>query len=238
MFAIKIADIPIAVDVHYSYMEQLCKDYRVEIAPEECAFAVSATHEEIAAENDDANAFSPAYCESLALYRKMCTQLLNYDACLFHAAIIAYEGRGYAFTAKSGTGKSTHISQWTKALGEKVSIVNGDKPVIRFQDGGFVAYGTPFNGKERWGTNTSIPLAAICFVERDEHDTLSRATDEGDIIGRMVQQILVPKEPLLAVKQLDILDKLVTHVPFYLLRCTPTRAAFEAAFQMTLCNNE
>lgn len=53
-----------------------------------------------------------------------------------------------------------------------------------------------------------------------------------------MNQILMPKEPLLAARQLDLLDKLLTSVTFYVLRCTPTPAAFEEAFKMTLCNNE
>ena len=49
-----------------------------------------------------------------------------------------------------------------------------------------------------------------------------------------MNQILMPNDPVLAARQLDLLDRLVSSVPFYVLRCTPTPAAFDAAFQMTL----
>ena len=233
--------------------------------------------------------------------------MLGYDAFLFHAAVVSYAGCGYAFAAKSGTGKSTHVAQWMHALGDRVTVVNGDKPLLRWwrcggaregvdagaaavaaqsrecaggaaggadasdgegsraegagstvsladagaagaiagegrrASGAFLAYGTPYCGKESWGQNTSVPLRAVCFIERcepGEPDCLERLEDDGEIINRMMNQILLPKDPVLAVRQLDLLDRLVTSVPFYVLRCTPTRAAFDAAFQMTLCDNE
>ena len=285
MFCVQIAGVLVAIENRYAFTERLCADYIVDVSPDECAFSVSATPKEIAAENNDEGAFSPAYCESLALYRKMCTRLLDYDAFLFHAAVVSYAGRGYAFAAKSGTGKSTHVAQWMHALGDRVAVVNGDKPILRWwggegagagegagegetpgrgragegaaagkdagaaagarvggrASGAFLAYGTPYCGKESWGQNTSVPLRAVCFIERcgpGEPDCLKRLEDDGEIINRMMNQILLPKDPVLAVRQLDLLDRLVTSVPFYVLRCTPTRAAFDAAFQMTLCDNE
>ena len=251
MFCVQIAEVLIAVENRYAFTERLCADYTVDVSPDGCDFSVAATPDEIAAENDEEGSFSPAYCESLALYRKICTRMLDFDAFLFHAAIISHAGQGFAFTAKSGTGKSTHIAQWMRALGERVTVVNGDKPILRWQSGegagnkdasgSFIAYGTPYNGKENWGLNTSVPLCAVCFIERCEQgeaDHLTRLNDDGEIVSRIMNQILMPKDPLLAARQLSLLDKLLTSVAFFVLRCTPTPAAFEAAFEMTLCNNE
>lgn len=269
MFCVQLAGVLIAVEARYAFTERLCVDYIVDASPNECDFAVSATPEEVAAENDE-GAFSLAYCESLALYRKICTRMLEYDAFLFHAAVISYAGRGFAFAAKSGTGKSTHIAQWIRALGDNVTVVNGDKPIVRWQSGEgstaeagavpdktpdgqhtdtscdrpsgtFVAYGTPYNGKEGWGQNASVPLRAVCFIERcqpGETDRLSRLEDDREIIARLANQVLLPKDPVLALRQLELLDRLMGNVPFYVLRCTPTPAAFDAAFRMTLCDNE
>lgn len=254
MFCIQLAGVLIAVEARYAFTEHLCEDYVVDVAADDCGFLVSATPEEVAAENDDEGSFLPAYCESLALYRKICTHMLDYDAFLFHAAVISYAGQGFAFAAKSGTGKSTHVAQWMRALGEHVTVVNGDKPILRWEgeegpgveagnnrcSGTFVAYGTPYNGKEGWGQNISIPLRAVCFIERcelGEHDCLSRLEDDREIVARLANQVLLPKDPVSALRQLQLLDKLVSNVQFYVLRCTPTPAAFDAAFQMALCDN-
>lgn len=66
---------------------------------------------------------------------------------------------------------------------------------------------------------------------------MSRLEDDREVVARIMNQILMPHDPALAVRQLDLLDRLVNSVPFYVLRCTPTPAAFDAAFQMTLCDN-
>ncbi|WP_302935702.1 hypothetical protein [uncultured Senegalimassilia sp.] len=269
MFCVKLAGVLVAVEARYAFTERLCSDYIVDVSASECDFSVSATPQEVAAENDD-GAFSPAYCESLALYRKICTRMLEYDAFLFHAAVISYAGRGFAFAAKSGTGKSTHVAQWMRALGDDVTVVNGDKPILRWKSGEgsgagagavpgkasdgrhadtscdqssgtFIAYGTPYNGKEGWGQNASVPLRAVCFIERcqpGELDRLSRLEDDREIIARIMNQVLLPKDPVLALRQLELLDRLVGNVSFYALRCTPTPAAFDAAFQMALCDNK
>lgn len=269
MFCVQIAEVLVAIENRYAFTERLCADYIVDVLPGECSFSVSATLEEIAAENSNDGTFSPAYCESLVLYRKICTRMLDYDAFLLHAAVVSYAGRGFAFAAKSGTGKSTHVAQWMRALGDDVTVVNGDKPILRWRCGEgveakgagapsetpggeavetacdqpvgeFIAYGTPYCGKENWGQNTSVPLRAVCFIERcepGEPDHLSRLEDDGEIVARIMNQILMPHDPALAVRQLDLLDRLVNSVSFYALRCTPTPAAFDAAFQMTLCDN-
>lgn len=249
MFCVQIAEVLVAVENRYAFTERLCADYIANVSPDECSFSVSATPEEIAVENSDEGTFSPAYCESLALYRKICTRMLDYDAFLLHAAVVSHAGRGFAFAAKSGTGKSTHVAQWMRALGDDVTVVNGDKPILRWRNGEaaeaacdqlageFVAYGTPYCGKENWGQNTSVPLHAVCFIERcepGEPDRLACLEDDGEIVARIMNQILMPNDPVLAARQLDLLDRLVSNVPFYVLRCTPTPAAFDAAFQMTL----
>lgn len=75
MFCVQIAEVLVAIENRYAFTERLCADYMVDVLPDEDTFLVSATPEEIAAENSDEGTFSPAYCESLALYRKICTRM-------------------------------------------------------------------------------------------------------------------------------------------------------------------
>ena len=35
---------------------------------------------------------------------------------LIHASLVRHQNKGYAFTAKSGTGKSTHVSLWLRYI--------------------------------------------------------------------------------------------------------------------------
>ena len=71
--------------------------------------------------------FSDAFLESVAVQEKVCAAVLDYDAAVFHAALISFDGQGVAFAAPSGTGKTTHIKLWQRLYGDRVEIINGDK---------------------------------------------------------------------------------------------------------------
>ncbi len=86
----------------------------------------------------------------------------SYDTVLFHGSALAIDGDGYLFTAKSGTGKSTHTRLWRERFGDRVVMINDDKPLLHIDAGSVIAYGTPWNGKHRLGTNASVPLRADC----------------------------------------------------------------------------
>ena len=47
-----------------------------------------------------------------------------YDTILFHGSVIAVDGEGYLFTAKSGTGKSTHARLWRETFGDRAVRVS------------------------------------------------------------------------------------------------------------------
>ena len=110
--------------------------------------------------------------------------MISYDTILFHGSVIAVDGIGYLFTAKSGTGKSTHTRLWREYFGDRAAMVNDDKPLLKITDSSVIAYGTPYNGKHRLGTNISVPLKAICILTRaaDNHiepTLICRRTTDG-----------------------------------------------------------
>lgn len=219
----RIADLYIEINSFYDYVHSLCSDYRVDTYPR-IDFSVTMTREAIIAEKQTilrdnlAVSKSVDIIESYVVYREICKKMLEYDAFLMHGALIEYENRGYLFTAKSGTGKTTHINLWRKVFGEdKVTIVNGDKPLIRFIDGKIFAYGTPWCGKEQYNENTKVELCAIAFVERDENNSVAEIPG-GDAFPRFLSQIMVTDSPDLA-KQLDLLGRMIDVVPSYLLKC-------------------
>ena len=55
------------------------------------------------------------------------------DTCLIHASLVRNEGRGYAFTAKSGTGKSTHSGLWLRHI-PGTQLVNDDNQSLERKD--------------------------------------------------------------------------------------------------------
>ena len=147
-----------------------------------------------------------------------------------HCAVIEYEGKGYAFAAKSGTGKSTHISLWKKRFGKDVNIVNGDKPIMRFlEDGKLYAYGTPWCGKEGFQANTSAPLHAICFLERAPENTI-RKIKADEAVMRIFHQILSPEDIETVDSLFPLLDRTLKEIPCYVLGCNISEEAAEVAY--------
>lgn len=225
---VRIADIVFGIRYRYDVLPLICKDYIVQSDTPD--FWLSATDEEI--EYEQKNAEEPievGLAESAAIHRKLGERLLGYDAFLFHAAVIEYEGIGYAFSAKSGVGKTTHIRLWREQFGDGVRIVNGDKPIVRFTDGKAYAYGTPWCGKERYHLNHRCQLKNVCFVERDKANSIVRLSNR-DAFSRLLPQVLMYRRGNDNLVVLELLDRFMKLESFYLLRCTPTKDAAETAY--------
>ena len=142
----------------------------------------------------------------------------EYNVFLMHSSVIEVDGYAYAFTAKSGVGKSTHTALWLKNV-PNARVLNGDKPLYRVEsDGSLTVFGTPWNGKENWGENISAKLAAVCFIERGERNRIRRA-EEDDAIGRLMHQLYLRGSRESVNRQLILMDALVRAVPYYVLSC-------------------
>ncbi len=230
MLYIRIADLNICINNKYEYVERLCRDYTAD-PTENTDMTVTVSDEEISAEMKIAETeVTPGYAEAICAYRTICRRLpIEFGAYLFHSAVIEYEGSGYAFAAKSGTGKSTHIMLWRKAFGEGVHVVNGDKPIFKFEDGELYAYGTPWCGKEGWSTNTRAPLKGICFVERAEENGI-RKIGADEAVLRIFHQILTPQDIETADALFPLLDKTLKQVPCYVLGCNISEDAARVAY--------
>ncbi|MBQ7333085.1 MAG: hypothetical protein IJW38_01885 [Clostridia bacterium] len=226
MFTVKIAEIAIGIDNRYSYVEEISRDYLTDDAP---SFTLSATEKEIDYERTLAEGnFPVGVLESTAIYRKMAEKLADYDAFIFHGAVIEFKGRAYLFTAKSGVGKTTHIRLWQKRFGAEVSILNGDKPVLRVIDGEVFASGTPWRGKEGYGKPGITRLSGIAFIERSgENKAFSVKADE--VIMKFATQAYIPRTDS-AAKILSLFDKVLSRVPLIVLGCNMNPDAAEVAY--------
>ena len=146
------------------------------------------------------------------------TALLNFNGFMLHSSAVEIDGKAYLFSAPSGTGKSTHTSQWLKLFGDKACIINDDKPAIRFVDGVPYAYGTPWSGKHDISVNTRVPVGGIACLERGEVNEIE--TFGGyDAVLAILRQSNKPKDAQCRMQLLELLDKLISQVPVWKLRC-------------------
>ena len=160
---------------------------------------------------------TPGYAEGICAYREIAMQLPRFSAFVFHAAVVEHKGEAYAFSAQSGTGKTTHVRLWLK-LYEDAVVINGDKPIFRFVGDKLFAYGTPWCGKEGMQTNRRSPLKALCFLERAPENSI-RLIDDSSAVQRLFSQIVMPNGRLETLLFLDLLDRTVKTLPTYLLSC-------------------
>jgi hypothetical protein len=84
-------------------------------------------------------------------------KLANRNGFLLHAATVVRDGKACVFTGRSGAGKSTVAS-----LAPAGSVLTDEISLLRFENGAWRAYGTPFWGEFRAaGSNTSAPVRGI-----------------------------------------------------------------------------
>ena len=169
--------------------------------------------------------------ELLAVYRRIAEQMPFRDTFLFHGSAVAVDGAAYLFTARSGTGKSTHTRLWREMLGDRAVMVNDDKPLIRLTEDGAVVYGTPWNGKHRLGTNISVPLKAVCILERAKQNTIRAITRE-EAFPMLIQQSYRPLDPAALAKTLSLVDRLSRTVSLYRLGCNMDPEAAELSYNI------
>lgn len=152
------------------------------------------------------------------------TELLKYNGILLHSSCIVVDGMAYAFSADSGTGKSTHTQLWLKYFGDRAHMLNDDKPAIRLIDGKVYACGTPWSGKYDYSSPEIAELAGICFLERSEENWIRKA-DTGkavfNIFSQTVRKLNADRMDML----FDVLEQIFAKVPLYEFGCNISREA-------------
>ncbi len=226
MFNICLADVVVGIDNKYEYIRNMCRDY-ISSAPS--IFTVSATDAEIEREKPDGFPYPSEYLETLAIYRKISEKLADFDAFLMHGVLMDVEGHGILLCAESGTGKSTHAALWQRLLGERLRIINGDKPLIRIMDSLPYGYGTPWCGKEEINENSKVHLRDICFIKRSLENSV-REMEKSEVLARLIPAVHIPENGN-AAKMLETLDAVAKSVRFFEISCNMDISAAETAYK-------
>ena len=231
--SIRLADFDILVRARHTYVVNQCKDYLcpAPLTEETADLIVEASEEELAEEKKkNPPHMQEGYMESICVYRAICRKLPLKGAMLLHGAVISDGTYGYAFTANSGVGKTTHIKLWQKAFGKEISIVNGDKPIIRKKDGRWYAYGTPWCGKHGINRNASAPIKGVAFLHRGKENSI-KIKNRSDVLIPLLNQAYRPKEDLdYSNKFFDEIERFINSINFYDLYCNISTEAVEVAY--------
>lgn len=237
-FTIQLAGREVAVSAMHESSREFCGQYLCEGEPR---FSVTVSLEDIAFEREKIRRedvlegrtpqqHTDAYLEIIAIQRKIAEKLFDYDTLLFHGSTIAVDNQAYLFTAKSGTGKSTHTRLWREMLGEKAVMVNDDKPFLKITEEGVLACGSPWNGKHKLGSNIQVPLKAICILERGEENRIQKI-EPREALLMLIQQSSRPMDPRKMPKYMELLDRLAASVQFYKLTCNVSIEAAQLSYR-------
>ena len=223
----RIADTVLEIRSIHREVHNMCADYSVE--PADIEVSITTTQVDIKWEekkSDSSRAyeglppykFTDSYLETLAVYRKLVDALSSKDILLVHGSAIAVDGAAYLFTAKSGTGKSTHTQLWMQEFANRAVMINDDKPLLRISDDGVTIYGTPWDGKHHRSNNVKYPLKAICIVNRGLANHIAK-TDAESAFPLLWQQTYRSANPQIIPRTLALVQRLSSNVALYNLHC-------------------
>lgn len=141
---------------------------------------------------------------------------------VFHCAYISRNGRAILFTAPSGTGKSTQAELWRKHRGAK--ILNGDRAVIRLQEGRLYACGIPFAGSSDYCENVTLPIEAIVYLSQAPVTGIRKLRGY-EAFQKIWEGVSVNTWDREDMEQVSAAAQQAAQLPVYHLACTPDESA-------------
>ena len=166
--------------------------------------------------------YDTVFASLLALERHM-----EKDGLLLHCAYLCdYDGRAILFSAPSETGKSTQASLWEKyRFGSHQ--VNGDKAYLQRVNGIWIARGWPVCGSSEICHNEDTPIRTIVMLSQDTHNHCERMSP-ATAFQAVFPQITINRWNKTALNSsMDLLEQLISQVPFFHLGCTISEEAVD-----------
>lgn len=211
------------------YLTDSDPDFSAVVTREDIEFEGAALYEEALQEGFRIRKFTDPFLERAAIQRKFAEFLFDRDTLLLHGSTVAVDGEAYLFTAKCGTGKSTHTRLWCELLGDRAVMVNDDKPFVAITKNGVFVSGSPWSGKHGLDTNITVPLKGICLLERGKENRMEKAGKE-TLLPTLHAQSYRPLDPAKEQRFSQLIDKLAQTVPLWQMQCTKDLDAAQIAY--------
>ena len=226
VFRMKIAGLVGEIHTSFESTIEYCRPYLTDDAPdftavitqEDREFEQEASVIEAKEEGIRPRVYTGPHLERVAIQRKFAEQLFLRDTLMVHGSCVALDGQAYLFTAKCGTGKSTHTRLWCQVFGDRAAMINDDKPFLRLTPHGVIACGSPWSGKHGLDTNVALPLKGICILERGEENQISPIPPQ-DAMAMLLHQSYCPLDAELRPRWEALVASLAQHTPLWHLSC-------------------
>ncbi len=232
----KIAECVTECTPMYAMAKERMKPYEAEDGKED--FKIGFSEEFLRQRQSENPHLTQEQCEYIYLTDRFYKKLLLHGGMMLHASAVTVDDRAYLFSAKSGTGKSTHTKQWQKLFGShRAEILNDDKPALRRTEDGWFAYGTPFSGKTDENQNKKVRLQGICMLERGVENHIERM-DAACAIPLLMRQTILPRNEEMAGNLMQMLDWLLREAPVWRMQCNISTEAAAMAYHAMRAESE
>ncbi len=224
-----IAGLKTEYNVRGNLLRERSQPYKAEFDDSETQIRLNIKEEFISKKKEEIPHLTMDEHEYMWTCEAFYSELLRHNGMMLHSSCVEKDGFAYLFSARSGTGKSTHTHLWLKNL-EGTRIINDDKPALIFEDGKWYACGTPFSGKTDENLNVKVPVRAITFLHRSETNSVKRIPPF-QAVSLLIEQTIKPYEKALAESMLDKVDVLLRAVPVFSLGCNLDDSAAIIAYK-------
>jgi hypothetical protein len=211
-----------------AYLTEETPEFSVTVTREDIAFEQQDLLEEALREGFKPRTFTDPFLERAAIGRRFAEFLLAHRTLWLHGSAVALDGCGYLFTARSGTGKSTHTRLWREVFGSRAVMINDDKPFVTLNEQGVTIFGSPWSGKHGLDSNIAVPLAGICLLERGAENRIHSVPPE-ELEALLVKQSHC--QPGQESWQAELVRQLVSSVPLWKMECTKDISAAQTAYE-------
>lgn len=153
----------------------------------------------------------------------ICSRISYFNAVLLHGSFVEHSGEGVVFIGYSGVGKTTQARLWNEFLG--ADIINGDKVIVRMQETGAFAYGSPWKGSSEFCENKNAPVKGIVVLRQAQTNKI-RKIEAYEITQYFMPHLFLPHWDAVCMSSvLETVDALLKKVPVWLLECRPDEEA-------------
>jgi hypothetical protein len=165
----------------------------------------------------------PCYPLSSIDIRVVVNWLAQFGDLLLHAAGVAYQGQGYCFVGQSGKGKSTIAENLLENT--DIEILGEDQVILRYLDGQYWIFGTPWHERDEMCSPIGVPLKKIFFLDREGKPGVAEITSVR-ALAALLQTAFIPyylpdKMPVILERLAELCQEVMLHQYHYQLESDP-----------------